>query len=372
MANSNNEHSRQFLPVSFFCLDISWLILADDLQAYGDIPADTPSEHQVTATSTRPERDADSEVNRMLQTPWDHVYTVSRNGKTYKTPVTLGSTPVDKIKETGPYWESSWQSLDKFLDQESTEEDLKKDFHVRHRVNPTDKYLAKMYKFHQDNVSKHRKIREMFGAGSPYHPNQLVSKHHLPPDGLCHKEIMYKLACKLSDLRALHERRELSMDPWDFLRWRIGRKAQSLVGTTWESTSGIIKTVISRICDDSGHDQAEKYEDRLLRQAVLRSALYQGRLGAFGSKDAVKFATRIRKTTYYLQSGSTRVPRSASPPAPVNRPFPSLPSLTVAARERQERRQRLNRPSEYQGVNAFRAQQRTRFRESQSNTTEQH
>ncbi|KAH7000439.1 hypothetical protein EDB80DRAFT_895685 [Ilyonectria destructans] len=353
MDNSHDEHSRPILSV------------------YGDIPADTPSEPRVTATSTPsipPERDEERGVNHMLQTPWDRVYTVSLDGKTYKTPVALRSSPVDKIDETGLYWESSWQSLDKFLKQESTEEDLKKDFYERRRRNPTDKSLAITYKVHQDNVSKHRKIREIFGAGSPYHPNQLVSKHHLPPDGLCHKETMYKLACKVSDLRVLHERGELSMDPWDFLRWRIGRKAQSLVGTTWESTRGVIKTVITRICDDSGEKQAEKYEDRLLRKAVLRSAQYQNKLGTYGSKNTTKPVASIRKTTHRRQSSSTRAPRSASPPEPVNRPFPTL---TVAARERQERRQRLIQPSGYQGVNAFRAQQRTRSRESQSNTTEE-
>ncbi|KAL6399275.1 hypothetical protein AUP68_17820 [Ilyonectria robusta] len=356
MDNSHDEHSR---PI---------------LSGHGDIPADTPSQPSATATSTPsipPEKDEERGVNQMLQTPWDRVYTVSHNGKTYKTPVTLGSTPVDKIDETGPYWESSWLSLDKFLAQESTEEDLKKDFYERRRRNPSDKSLVSTYKFHQDNVSKHRKIREIFGAGSSYHPNQLVSKHHLPSDGLCHKEVMYKLACKVSDLRVLHQRGELSMDPWDFLRWRIGRKAQSLVGTTWESTRGVIKTVITRICDDSGEKQGEKYEDRLLRKAVLRSAQYQNKLGTYGSKNTTKPVASIRKTTHRRPSSSTRASRPASTPEPVNRPFPSLPSLTAAARERQERRQRLIQPSGYQGVNAFRAQQRARSRELQSKTTEE-
>ncbi|KAK7423589.1 hypothetical protein QQX98_001047 [Neonectria punicea] len=215
--------------------------------------------------------DLEAGVNQMLQTPWDKIYAVSKNGKTYIGPSALGGVPVDKIDETGPYWDQSWQSLEEFLAREPVEEELKENYHERLRRLPGDKALAAKAKFHMDNVSKHRKVREIFGNGSPYHPNQLASKHHIPHGGLCHKEIMYKLACK-----------------------RIVRKAQALVGASWESTRDVIKTVIYRICDDSGNEQAQKYEDRLLRMAVLRSAQYRDKLANYGSKNVTKpsFSTK--------------------------------------------------------------------------------
>lgn len=210
-------------------------------------------------------------------------------------------------------------------------------------------------------MSKHRKIREMFGPGSSYHPNQL------PLTGLCHKEIMDKLACTISELRVLQERGQLSIDPWDFLRWRIARKAQSVVGSTWESTRNIIKSVAIRMCDDSAIDHSEKFKDCVLREAVLRSAEYQGRLRSFGRKKTTKSTKRQQKPTRTFSQQSTRSQgfQSASTLVPVSRP--STSSFTIA-RERQGRATRLARPSESQGVNAFRAQQVSRSRELPSNT----
>ncbi|KAH7144315.1 hypothetical protein B0J13DRAFT_554941 [Dactylonectria estremocensis] len=314
-----------------------------------------------------PENEAEADnINRVLQTPWNSKYSISQDGTTYNTPLALASVPVAKIDETGPYWESSWQSLDRFLEQETAEENLKNEFQERRNRFPDDPSVKARYKLHQDNVSKHRKIREVFGPGSEYHPNQLVSKHHLPPSGLCHKEIMYKLACKVSDLRVLHERGELAMDPWDFLRWRIARKAQALVGSTWESTRDVLKSVVTKICDDSGNEQSEKFEDRVLRKAVLRSARYQNRLASFGAKKVTKAAVGTRRPSGSRprQAIANSRSRPTSSTVSVNR---TSTSSTTAVRERQERRARLiTRPSEYQGVNAFRRQQGPR---RPSNTT---
>ncbi|KPM36391.1 hypothetical protein AK830_g10164 [Neonectria ditissima] len=284
------------------------------------------------------ERDLESDaaVDKMLQTPWEKVYEVTHNGEIFKRPAALGGVPVSKISETDPYWEQSWQSLDEFLAQEPDEEKLKENYHERLRRLPGDKALAAKAKFHMDNVSKHRKIREIFGNGSPYHPNQLASKHHLPPIGLCQKEIMYKLACKVSDLRELYNRQELSMDPWDFLRWRI--------------------TVIYKICDDSGNEQAQKYEDRLLRMAVLRSAQYRDKLANYGSKNVTKPGVGSKKPSSRVQKTASRIQQPA-------RREPARP----ASQLRRERQERPASATGYSGVNGFREEQK--LRAAQSNTT---
>ncbi|KAK7427236.1 hypothetical protein QQZ08_006172 [Neonectria magnoliae] len=303
--------------------------------------------------------DLEAGVNQMLQTPWDKIYAVSKNGKTYIGPSALGGVPVDKIDETGPYWDQSWQSLEEFLAREPIEEELKENYHERLRRLPGDKVLAAKAKFHMDNVSKHRKVREIFGNGSPYHPNQLASKHHLPHGGLCHKEIMYRLACKVSDLRELHNRREL----------RIVRKAQALVGASWESTRDVIKTVIYRICDDSGNEQAQKYEDRLLRMAVLRSAQYRDKLANYGSKNVIKPSFSTKKPSTRIQKTTSR------PQQPVRHEHPRHEQSRheqprPSSQLQRERRERSASTIGYTGVNGFRQEQRIRAARPKSTSNE--
>lgn len=92
--------------------------------------------------------------------------------------------PVAKISEDSPYWVAAWESLNAFLAKEGEEETLKQQYRVRHNLDPDNKLVQRRGKFHQDNMSKYHKIREIFGPDSDYHPNQLAAKHHLPRLGL--------------------------------------------------------------------------------------------------------------------------------------------------------------------------------------------
>ncbi|KAM5354025.1 hypothetical protein ACJ41O_000675 [Fusarium nematophilum] len=297
------------------------------------------------------------EVRAMLQTPWDDVYAISQDGTTYTSPSCLRGTPVAKITEGGPYWNPRWNSLDQFLAQEEAEEKLKRESQARLQIDPTDKAAAAAHKLHTDNVSKHRRIRDIFGPGTTYHPNQLVSKMHLPDEGLCQKEIMYRLACKVSDLRVLKDRRELAMDPWDFIRWRISRKIRAFVTAPWQSAQYNIRTIVYKICEDAGtgHPAQQKYEDRLLRNAILQSARYQGRLGSFNLKNNKQKVIGGGPPTRPRTSSGQRN-RSGTLSTAVSRPLP-LPAGGVGSKEKREK---VSRPSEYQGVNAFRARQKLR------------
>ncbi|KAF4977945.1 hypothetical protein FZEAL_5593 [Fusarium zealandicum] len=289
------------------------------------------------------------EVTAMLETPWDRVYTVSQDGTTYISPRSLLGTPVAKLTEASRYWRGTWNSLDAFLAQEADEERLKKETKDRLKLNPRDKATAAAAKLHQDNVSKHRRIRDIFGADTSYHPNQLVSKQHIPDEGLCHKELMYRLACKISDLRVLRDRHELAMDPWDFIRWRISIKIKSLITFPGQSVQDYIRTIIYKLCEDavSGHVSQQKYEDPPLRAAILRSARYQNRIGSFNTKanNKPKAAGSSGPISRPRVSSGHR-PRPASIATPASRPLPAT------------RPERASRPTEYQGVNAYRAQQK--------------
>ncbi|KAF4501156.1 acyl- thioesterase ii [Fusarium agapanthi] len=292
-------------------------------------------------------------VTEMLHTPWSDVHRISPDGQKYISPQCLIGTPVQKITEDSDYWMPRWLSLETYLAQEDSEEKKKRDSKEHLRLDPHNKDLAKKHKLHMDNVSKQRKIREIFGHESPYHPNQLVSKHHLPTDGLCEQELMYKLACKVSDLRVLYDKGELAMDPWDFLRWRVSKKIQSMCTMSAQSGKDIIKRIIFSICEDSSSKSASKiYEDPKLRAAIIRSAGYQGRLASFRKPGDKNRITKANTNTV----GLGRITHRRSKVDPI----PSALSREPALSRSDKRQKRLSQPSTYGGVNAYRAQQQQR------------
>ncbi|EFY92318.1 hypothetical protein J3459_008052 [Metarhizium acridum] len=227
-------------------------------------------------------------------------------------------------------------------------------------AEPNNIAIRKRAKFHQDNMSKHVKIREIFGLCSPYHPNQLVAKQHLPLEGLCQKELMYRVACKISDLKVLNDRGILAMDAWDFIRWRIGRKLEERLDRPGQSGRHFVRTIIYKLCDESKYSSTA-YEDSVMRQAVLVSAQFQNRIASFktsatkaGNSAAmpVDSATPRRSTN---EANRKRNRRTGGPQLGQNA------SAQRAEERRQRRAQLAARSGSYQGVNAFRDMQRDRL-----------
>ncbi|KAH6892393.1 hypothetical protein B0T10DRAFT_594106 [Thelonectria olida] len=290
----------------------------------------------------------------MLQTPYEKVYSIDEPSASYTGPKELVGVPVAKLNETDGYWSPRWLSLDDFLAREAEEERLKTESARRQKLEPENQLVAKIHKRHQDNCSKHRKIREIFGPTTNYHPNQLVNKGNLPAQGLCDMETMYKLACKITDLVVLQSRGELAMDPWDFLRWRIIKKAR-------EIEQPMPYFGLKSICDDSGLESAEKYEDRLLRVAILRSAKYQGRLNAYAARKVTKPTSPTEEGISSRNFGARPLPVSAH--ASVDW---AARELEKAEERKLKRRARIqSQPSTYQGVNAYRLElQQKREREA--------
>ncbi|KAF5024749.1 hypothetical protein F66182_3181 [Fusarium sp. NRRL 66182] len=304
--------------------------------------------------TTKEQANLESEeaMNQMLRKPWNTVYAISPDGEKYTAPQCLNGTPTSKISESDPYWKSEWLSLDAFLAQEESEEKAKAEAREQLKINPNSKAAQGALKLHTDNVSKHRRIRDIFGPNTSYHPNQLVSKHHLPKEGLCHKELMYRLACKISDLRVLNEKGELWMGPWDFIRWRIIVKLQSFLSFPAASGRDLIRGIIYKICDESGPEgSTRQYEDVLLRQAIIRSAGYQNRLASFNGQG---------NKTKAAGPGSRGHSRASTTSRPKNKPLALSTGRSQTASRVDKREKRAPRPSTYQGVNAYRVQQKAR------------
>lgn len=293
-------------------------------------------------------------LSKMLSTRFEDVFAVSGDGEFYTGPWTLKGTMTGNLTENHEYWDRNWASLDDFLAKEKDEEEKKAEAHRLLAADPQNPRWKAAYKLHSDNVSKHRKIREVFGSDTPRHPNQLVSKRHLPPHGLCFKEIMYRLACKYSDLLVLRNNGQLAMDPWDFLRWRISKKATSLMKGTWDSANENLKTIIYKICEAPSKDDSRDYSDPLLRMAILRSAQISGSINSYRTVKGKNGAAASKPGPARTLAKKVRTNPLGPRPARVK----GTPAAVVA--ERREKRLRQARIPEYQGVNAFRAQQRQR------------
>ncbi|KAF4591390.1 subunit IV of cytochrome c oxidase [Ophiocordyceps camponoti-floridani] len=276
-------------------------------------------------------------------------------------PGPMRGVPVDVITEASPYWNPEWASLDEFLSKEDDEAKAKVHYHELAHIQPSNKDIRDRGKRHQDNMSKYHKIREIFGPGSLYHPNQVLAKFHFPSDGICHKEIMYRLACKVSELRSLQERNYLVMDPWDFIRWRLAIKVQEYLPRPGSTASSFVKSAIVKLCDLDEPDKPNRFADPLMRAAVVLSANLQNRPNLY------KSGVQVR------QKSVSRVSTSPAAPSGVRksgraRGRPPGPSRPMATSETRDERRRVNRAkiaaalpqSTYQGVNAWRAKREAR------------
>ncbi|KAG5932515.1 hypothetical protein E4U53_001296 [Claviceps sorghi] len=304
----------------------------------------------------------DAIFKKTLQTPHEAVFTLDSTHTYYVQPSSLRGVPVSRIDEQSSYWETAWDSLDDFLARESREKELKEKYLNLKRQRPSDVPICKRAKIHQDNMSKHVKIREIFSDGSPYHPNQLVSKHHLPVEGLCQKEFMYRIACKVSDLKVLHKKGLLQMDPWDFLRWRVHLQISDKLNRIGQSARGCVRSVIGKLFDHQDGSPA----DPIVREAILLSAHYQNRLASFknhGKAEYTPDTTVVKYLEATMPDGSRPNQQKDLAAKPVLKQVHRQSSSAKAnAREqlkleaRQERRRRLKaQAGTYQGVNAFRA-----------------
>jgi hypothetical protein len=284
-------------------------------------------------------------VKKLLRTSYHDVFQLSDDGLTYKKPDTLLGVPVQRITEDSPYWNPGWLSLEVYLAKETEEEDLKEEFRRRVALDVTNnKHLRHEAKRHQDNVSKHRKIRQIFKELSFPHPNQVVSKRYLPSQGLCDQETMYFLGCKVSDFQFLANRGLMDMEPWDFIRWRIGKVLADRIRLGLPG-----KVEVKNIIHNIG---GEKSEDPLFRQAVLLSARLQGRSNAYGPKKTVGSYKVTGKAKLSFGNGrSAALPRSHMNKEALREEAEKARRERKAARLAQQQQ-----CTGYQGVNAYRKQ----------------
>ncbi|KAM0260165.1 hypothetical protein ACHAQJ_002930 [Trichoderma viride] len=290
----------------------------------------------------------------LLKTPYEKVFKLSPDGKTFLEPSLLRGTPVQRIDESHEYWERSWDSVDTVLARQEPEAKKKQEAYARTQFDPNNKALQEALKRYSDNSSKYKKIREIFGKDGKYHPNQIIGKRYLPPQGLCQKESMYRLACKITDLEYLHKTGVLAMDPFDFIRWRVMKKAVSLLAKPGDNPKQFLRTIISKLGDDSGDPKAKAYQDSVMRQAVLLSAHMRNQLGNYGPKKKIGVAQPMLLPSRPRQTALPQRPKL------LKNDVENLPEtpLAPAIRVERQRARPIARPPIYTGVNAYRAKQR--------------
>lgn len=171
---------------------------------------------------------------------------------------------------------------------------------------------------------------------------------------------MYLLGCKVSDFYYLSNKGLMGMEPWDFIRWRIGELLHQRVklGVPGRQNRSLVKNIIHNIA-------GEKSEDPLFRQAVLYSARLQGWANSYGSR---------KKQRPYLINGKSRIEGSRIGKSQIDgkshggsRGVVSLSTRVSNAltqeetdKFRGERRARLaqrhSTTAGYQGINVYRQQ----------------
>lgn len=304
------------------------------------------------------------ETTKVLRTRWDEVYQLSEDGATYIRPRFMRGVPVGRMP--GSYRDRSWAKLEDYLAKEDEEERLKAEYNDRvasaMTAGPVPKELRDRCKMHKDNVSKHRKIREVFGGTSTMHPNQVLAKGHLPEAGLCEQEVMYMLGCKFTDLAMLSTRGELAMDPWDFLRWRIGRLVEQKLTLPGQSGRRSIRGVIFGI-------RSEKSDDPVFREIILHSARLAGNSGRYGQRKKKNLGvvqeprpTKLWRSQVSTSSSARQPPKATCDTHRAARPMSQQAEAEQRRAERraairEQERRRAESGSGYQGVNAFRQRQ---------------
>ncbi|EGX93880.1 subunit IV of cytochrome c oxidase [Cordyceps militaris CM01] len=305
---------------------------------------------------------------KALATRSDSIFVHSQDGKTYQEPFAVRGVPIERIEESSPYWQPSWSSLEELLLKEEVAQQKKAEYRAQAEalgVPKTDKKhkLRKEEKTASDDCSKYAKIREIFGNGNgKYHPNQLVAKKYMPPKGLCEKELLYKLALKISNLQELFQKKKLSMDPYDFYRWTICKNLKTDLHNALNNSHNGLTGLIRTMGDDG------KHADPVFRTIVLYWASLTGNENKFGKNKKASTPRARSETRTRLGPCSAREPRSKlyekqHPPSAYRglggRDLASLSSHNKMMQRRKRRnlaKEEAARPKVFEGVNAHRAE----------------
>lgn len=291
----------------------------------------------------------------------DDVYTINPDGKTYLAPHALRGVPVARIDESADYYESGWTSLEPFLELQAVAEKDKKQYREMAEAlgiakDAATHPLRKKEKDAVDNCSKYTKINEIFGkGGGKYHPNQLVAKAYLPPEGLCDKECLYKIARQISKLQGLKERGKLAMDPYDFYRWTLSKKVAHSLQQRVQGKSRSVRSIILGMGDEGREREGP---DDNFRTVVIYWAYLFGKERSFGPKKATKPPSRLQVAKAAKRAATASVAKChAAEQQAADR---TIKEQRLAKRINSAMRRQLAKsaaPSVYCGVNALRQSQ---------------
>lgn len=165
---------------------------------------------------------------------------------------------------------------------------------------------------------------------------------------------MYKLACKITDLQCLRDRGNLLMDPFDFIRWRVIKKAASLLFMPGDTLK--TRSIVCKLGDDGSDAKGKIYEDSVMRQAALLSARERNLLNSYGPKK--RFIKSGGRQTHLPFRSVNRDVQRQRPRLLSSDVINSTPASRAPARRVEGQRVRHNAaPPIYTGVNDYRARQ---------------
>lgn len=262
-------------------------------EQHAETPSDTQSQVSYPSTESSPQLEflsisrEDDEAEEALirdiwKTPFEQVFRLNADKTKYKEPKCLKGVPVNEVLKTSErwdprwrslagvemseYWNPKWRSLVAILHERAIPDFLLAEASAQLEVNRFDSALTRTRRKLSSAAAHFSSIEKAFGGpeAPAEHPNLLIAKEYLPHQGLCSVHILYTMARYVLHLKKFHERGDLAMKPWDFLRWRVAVKAEE----QRDSEKWDLLALIQGIGGSGGRRRTRPYVDPAFKAAL--------------------------------------------------------------------------------------------------------
>ena len=195
-----------------------------------------------------------------LKTPFCDVFVV-KDGIFVEPDYMYGVQRGKLVETVSENWLHDWKTFRNVIDGRREQElELERDTlaatgKTKFQVDQAKKKLTRLR-------SQMPGFNKWFGPETDRHPNQVLRPSLQPIDGISASlEAVHKLCVLLNSLEKLKRERILVMEPWDFLRWRIGWIARAQ-----PRPSLCVKTTVHHIA--SVQKREKKWSDDVVVYAV--------------------------------------------------------------------------------------------------------
>ncbi|KAM5343748.1 hypothetical protein ACJ41O_012285 [Fusarium nematophilum] len=230
-----------------------------------------------------PVSDIDSQFRKILSTRFEDVFALDVARNIIVSPPSVNGVPCERLSEEDYYFKmAGWNTFQDLkydaiaiqVYAQQIEKDIKRlrdeldstqpmlgnqniTSGIQHQVG----FLRRLLDEKENILLRHKTIQDCrSGPLKLFHPNQILAKNFIPTGGLCtiDDETLYLICLCLNDLQRLKVRNIIKMQPFDFLRWRIGVVLYRL-GAGFLGPDGF-KSVCRGLCGEG------IYSDDVMRQ----------------------------------------------------------------------------------------------------------